>query len=180
MAKRAAGEDVASIEQVVGENLTRLRMRRGWTQEQLGERVGEITGKKWARAVVSTAESGDRSFTIADLMALAYVFEVSLEAFIVMGPDVKKVRIGPTTKARADLEPISWQASPAGSGYSEILESAALMHDELEQLFDIADRAQRRGTHITTELLRLRQATRLKALGADRAADYDRDNGGDR
>jgi transcriptional regulator with XRE-family HTH domain len=62
-----------TIEQVVGENVKRLRERRGMSQVELGEEVGMLLGSKWVPQTVSAAERGKRQFIAAELLVLANV-----------------------------------------------------------------------------------------------------------
>ena len=75
---RSAGINVAA-------NMRALRRRRGWTQEELGERLGG-----WSKASVSAAEcsakavnSGRmRAFDIDEVVFIADIFGVSVEEMI--------------------------------------------------------------------------------------------------
>jgi len=162
------------IEQVVGDNVNRLRVRRGWTQTQLGQEVGKVTGKPWARSVVSMAESGDRAFAVADLVTLCYVFQVSVEAMLVMGPEVNQVQVGQGVLPRADLAPISYLAAPTRRGYGYVIQEANQLHDELDDLYRLAIKAQRHGVQMHGMLMRLRSQTSYEALGEARKDDFDR------
>src|SRR4051794_7943170 len=72
------GSDVVSVWQIVAYNMARARTARGMTQDALGSRLEQLTGKKWSRATVSAAESGwdgttgrVRHFDVSELAALA-------------------------------------------------------------------------------------------------------------
>lgn len=64
--------DIRTIEQVVGDNMRRLRGRQ--SQAEFGQRLGQLLGKPWSAQVVSAAESGKRSFIAAEMVALCTVF----------------------------------------------------------------------------------------------------------
>lgn len=70
------------IEQVVGKNLAKLRQVWPMSQSELSNRISEKTGKYWSRSVISAAESGDRAFTVRDLVMLALVFEVPVTTLL--------------------------------------------------------------------------------------------------
>lgn len=66
----------------VSANMRRLRREHGWTQEQLGEKLGD-----WTKVAVSAAErSVDgkrvRAFTIDEVVQIAGVFGVSLDEMV--------------------------------------------------------------------------------------------------
>lgn len=65
-----------SLEQVIGDNIRRLRGSQ--SQSELGRKLGVILGKTWSAQVVSGAESGRRSFIAAEMVALCYVFGCSM------------------------------------------------------------------------------------------------------
>lgn len=67
------------IAQVIGERIAQAREESEWSQAELGSRLGELLGKPWSRQAVWTAEQGRRVFTAVELVALAYVFDVSIE-----------------------------------------------------------------------------------------------------
>lgn len=67
-----------TIEQVIGENVARLRQQRDWNQRQLGEALELATGKRWERQAVWAAERGKRAWAAADLIGLAEVFDVAI------------------------------------------------------------------------------------------------------
>lgn len=74
---------VRSINSLVARNLTAARTLRGMTQERLGQRLEEITGRPWSKATVSALErSADgervRQFDADDLAAIAYALDVPL------------------------------------------------------------------------------------------------------
>lgn len=72
------------IEEVIGRNLLRIRERRNLSQSDLGQAIEQHLGKPWSRQAVSAAEKGRRSFTAADLMALARVLDVTMPEFFLL------------------------------------------------------------------------------------------------
>lgn len=72
----------------IAANVRLLREARGWTQEQLGQRLEEMTGRPWSKATMSAlersafAQAGEtdrtpRSFTAEEIVALAALFAVT-------------------------------------------------------------------------------------------------------
>lgn len=66
------------LEEVIGANIAERRSNRGLSQTELGEALGQYLEKAWSRQAVHTAEKGRRSFTAAELIALAMVLGVEL------------------------------------------------------------------------------------------------------
>lgn len=60
---------------MVGRRIQERRKSLPMTQDELGRRLGPLLGKTWSRQAVSLAESGQRAFTAAELVALATVLE---------------------------------------------------------------------------------------------------------
>lgn len=81
------------IEDVVGQWIIRAREEVGLTQAQLGEELGRYLGRSWPRQAVSAAEKGRRSFTAAELVALAAVLGRSVESLLVPPDDVSTVTL---------------------------------------------------------------------------------------
>lgn len=67
-----------TIEELVGQNLKAVRERKGLSQAELGRKLKPFLGKAWSRPAVSIAESGGRSFVVAELAALALALETSV------------------------------------------------------------------------------------------------------
>lgn len=90
------------IEDVIGHWITQAREESRMTQAEIGVELGKYLGKPWPRQAVSAAEKGRRSFTAAELVALAYVLGYSVEALLVPPPDVPAVTLadGPPLDAR--------------------------------------------------------------------------------
>lgn len=60
-----------SVESDIGSRIATRREAAGLTQTALGEAIGSQLDKPWPRQAVSAAEKGRRSFTAAELLALA-------------------------------------------------------------------------------------------------------------
>lgn len=73
---------MGAVERRVGANLARLRRGRHWPQAHLGDLVSGYLDKPWSRQAVSAAEKGRRAFTVIELVAIAEIFGVSLDALV--------------------------------------------------------------------------------------------------
>jgi transcriptional regulator with XRE-family HTH domain len=68
------------VEEAIGRQIAHLRARRQLSLADLGEALGRYLGKPWSRQAVHQAERGQRSFTAAELTALALVLDTAVQA----------------------------------------------------------------------------------------------------
>jgi transcriptional regulator with XRE-family HTH domain len=68
------------VEEAIGRQIAHLRAQRQLSQADLGEALGRYLGKPWSRQAVHQAERGQRSFTAAELTALALVLDTAVQA----------------------------------------------------------------------------------------------------
>lgn len=68
------------VEEAIGRQIARLRAQRQESLADLGEALGCYLGKPWSRQAVHQAERGQRSFTAAELTALALALDTSVQA----------------------------------------------------------------------------------------------------
>lgn len=66
------------VEEAIGRQISRLRARRQLSLTDLGEALGRYLDKPWSRQAVHQAERGQRSFTAAELTALALALDASV------------------------------------------------------------------------------------------------------
>jgi transcriptional regulator with XRE-family HTH domain len=59
------------VEEAIGRQIARLRAERRMSLAELGEALGRYLERPWSRQAVHQAEQGRRSFTAAELAALA-------------------------------------------------------------------------------------------------------------
>lgn len=101
------------IENVIGFWLTEARKELGWTQTQVGARLGDdgLLGRTWARQSVSAAEKGERAFTAAELVAFSILFERPVQSLLMPPPGIESIELGdgPPTDAK-------WLRAAAASG----------------------------------------------------------------
>jgi transcriptional regulator with XRE-family HTH domain len=79
------------VNAVVSYNLKAIRERRGWTQQQVTERLAEITGHQLPQASISAMERGfdgerRRRFDAHELYLLCEVFDVPIVYFFLPPP----------------------------------------------------------------------------------------------
>src|SRR6202050_5916696 len=68
------------VEEAIGRQIAHLRAQRQRPQAGLGEALARYLGKPWSRQAVHQAERGQRSFTAAELTALALVLDTAVQA----------------------------------------------------------------------------------------------------
>jgi len=68
------------VEEAIGRQIAHLRTQRQLSLADLGESLGRYLGKPWSWQAVHQAERGQRSFTAAELTALALVLDTSVQA----------------------------------------------------------------------------------------------------
>jgi transcriptional regulator with XRE-family HTH domain len=68
------------VEEAIGRQIAGLRARRQLSLTDLGEALGRYLDKPWSRQAVHQAERGQRSFTAAELTALALALDTSIQA----------------------------------------------------------------------------------------------------
>ncbi|TDD36565.1 helix-turn-helix domain-containing protein [Nonomuraea terrae] len=66
------------VEEAIGRQIARLRAERRMSLTELGEALGRHLDKPWSRQAVHQAERGQRSFTAAELTALALALDTSI------------------------------------------------------------------------------------------------------
>lgn len=84
--------------QLVSYNLLRARRARGWTQQELGERIARYTGRAWSNASISAAERAwqggrPRKFDADEIAAFCHVFDVPFGYFLLPPEDVNMLEI---------------------------------------------------------------------------------------
>ena len=68
------------VEEVIGQQIARLRAERRMSLTELGEALGRYLDRPWSRQAVHQAERGMRSFTAVELTALALTLDTSVPA----------------------------------------------------------------------------------------------------
>ena len=81
----------------VGKKIKSLRERRGWSQQELADRLGYESD-----TAIHLIEKGKRGLSIEKLKKVALIFEVSTAGLI--GEDAKRNRIDTIASLRADKD----------------------------------------------------------------------------
>src|ERR1700683_683296 len=68
------------VEEAIGRQIAHLRTQRHLSLTDLGEALGHYLDRPWSRQAVHQAERGQRSFTAAELTALALVLDTAVQA----------------------------------------------------------------------------------------------------
>ncbi|MFF2387840.1 helix-turn-helix transcriptional regulator [Agromyces sp. NPDC058104] len=162
------------IEKLVGQNMAGLRAARHWSQADFGKAIGELLGKAWTRQAVSNAEMGKRTFTVADLVAIAYVYETSPAALMTLQPasHVASIVIGNVSIPRKDLENPTWQHESTSAALGDVLKVLSSMGSRLDQVVDLAYELERDASALTAAGLVLQGRIRLEEKGVAIPGDY--------
>lgn len=72
---------MATLADVIGQNLRRIREGREERQEDVAKRA-RVGGLKWTRATVAAVETGARTMSLAELVLLAHVLLVPVQRFL--------------------------------------------------------------------------------------------------
>lgn len=80
--------------QVLGNRVLELRNRRGWTQDELAERMNDL-GWVWQRTTIAKIELGQRQVTVDEFVSLAYALGAAPIALLTR-PDGEAQGIAPS------------------------------------------------------------------------------------
>lgn len=100
-----AGIDVNAV---VSYNLKAIRERHGWTQQQVADRLGQLTGHVLPQASISAMERGfdgerRRRFDAHELYLLAELFDVPIAYFFVPPPGSERTQLADTGRPLVEL-----------------------------------------------------------------------------
>lgn len=147
------------IEQVIGDNVKRLREGLGISQAELGEEVGVRLGTKWIPQTVSAAERGKRQFIAAEIVVLAHVLKCRIQ-YLFESPDSEPIMISDAFISTPDFtstldasgindEQLRRMYSKLRTNLQAMPAIAGALKEDLKKIEDIAAN--------TTRLLRLEQ-----------------------
>jgi transcriptional regulator with XRE-family HTH domain len=91
------------VEEIVGQRIRERREQLELSQAQLGKLIGEHLGRDWPRQAVSAAERGQRAFTVAEMVTLAYVLGVSIGQLLTPPVGTEKIEVAPGVQAERDV-----------------------------------------------------------------------------
>jgi transcriptional regulator with XRE-family HTH domain len=101
-----AKDEAKSPSEAAGEELRRVRTRKGWNQQRLADRLAEI-GAPIDRATISKIETGDRRMTLDEVFWFAYALNVSPAALMLPRPLGSLLSVAPT-RTLATEEALDW------------------------------------------------------------------------
>ena len=106
-AKLPGSEAIPSPEQRAGQRLRLLRQRRGWSQQEVAERM-RAYGYQWSQVIVTRIESATRPIRLNELSDLALLFEIPVRELPGSGvpddPDAADREIGELITVRVQLQ----------------------------------------------------------------------------
>ena len=103
----------SSLNQVVARSIRHARSEAGWTQDQLASRMSRA-GCDWTRAVCAYAESGDRSITVDEVLALSIVFGTTPAYWL--APHAEDATPDLTVYSGETEVPVAWLVAAAAAG----------------------------------------------------------------
>jgi transcriptional regulator with XRE-family HTH domain len=117
----------------LGKTLRELRVRSGWTLEELAQKVS------LSKSYLSRLEEGDRQPSLAALLALSRAFDVSLGALFPEGRERRETVVARCEEGRAQTgngltyTPLSRRSPPVGMQPMRVIVSANRIGDEQYQ-----------------------------------------------
>jgi transcriptional regulator with XRE-family HTH domain len=90
MGKRAA---TTAASEVAGERIRQARKESGLSQTALGQALADYFGAPWLRPTVAQMEVGRRSFTAAELLAIAHLLDRPLTWFFTPAHSVTEIAV---------------------------------------------------------------------------------------
>ncbi|MBF6216055.1 helix-turn-helix transcriptional regulator [Nocardia puris] len=118
------------IERIVGERIRIAREAIGYSQPELGRRVGEALDKATPRQAVSAFERGERAFTASELFVFAQILRVPVSSLFTPPSGVGEVEVSSgTTYPTTVLDDLRVADNPA----QEALYDLERLVDELTE-----------------------------------------------
>jgi transcriptional regulator with XRE-family HTH domain len=117
------------VNAVVSYNLKAIREREGWTQQQVADRLGALTGHVLPQASISAMERGfdgerRRRFDAHELYLLSVLFDVPIAYFFLPPPGSERKQLTDTDHPATDLYAAllgrDWQLGPVDERLAEI------------------------------------------------------------
>ena len=141
-----ADPGVPTPEQLAGRHLRLLRLQRGWSQQDVMERMRPY-GYQWSHATVTRLEAATRPLRLNELADLALVFEVPLRELLGLGepsperddPDAVERELSQLARTHVELQQrlshahsfaLGLQEKAAEAQYEEATAAAGLMRTD--------------------------------------------------
>jgi len=70
-----------TIDTIVGSNVRRLRIARGWSQDEVARRARE-EGLRWSRSSVAATEAGNKTIDVAELVLLSLALDARVDELL--------------------------------------------------------------------------------------------------
>lgn len=151
---------------LVARSVKRLRMERGWNQDELGAHVADYVEYPWTRQTVSDAENGRRAFTAEDVIALALTFDVPISALFQVETMHEQIELG----SRKNKRVIQASEIAAPFSYPRLMEGEdrKLLEGLLRQVSAGLERAHKGLDEAEARFELVREAVLPKKKGAKR------------
>lgn len=94
-------ERKASVREIVGLNIAKLRTAAGLSQNDLGIKLERWLESSWSRQAVSQAEQGKRAFGVDDLVALSIGLDASIHQLLTPSRELTAVELASGTELSA-------------------------------------------------------------------------------
>ncbi len=105
-------------ELVAGRNLRLLRQRRGWSQQELVEKM-RAYGYEWSQATVTRLEAATRPLRLNELADLALLFEIPLGELL---------GFGEPSSEQTDLDAVEQELSQLAATHVQLKERLSMAH----------------------------------------------------
>jgi transcriptional regulator with XRE-family HTH domain len=119
---------------VIGQNVKALRENRGETAEEFGIRIGAIFGKPWPRQTVYGMEQGQRRLAAEEVVAIAFLLDVSIADLFVPSADVDEVQVG---SWRVPRERLLTQGQQDSERLYGVARHAQALHRSIPEIFQL-------------------------------------------
>lgn len=161
------------LRKVVGQNLSRLSLAKGWNRAELGRQIGIVTGKAWSRQLVSLAVRGERAFTVDDLVTLAFVLEVPPGTLLLFPARVDKIVVGGKPFRRDQLESPRWERESTSAALAELQVVLSSITRGLDALQDDSYKIWELTKSLTTATMMLQLRTTFEEKGVELPQEFE-------
>lgn len=140
------------IEEIIGLRISQARQTRHLSQTEFGLALGRYLAQSWTRQAVCTAEKGLRSFTAAEIFAIAAAIDCAPSDLFSLPDDVDGIQF---PAARLSREQIQAAVTASPLSLDELRASADAIKDGIEYLRDLASDVEIAGNRCLEKVLSL-------------------------